>query len=86
MYVVIVYDTDQKNCTKLHKQLKKYLMWNQRSVFEGNVTEAEFKEVRHLLEQVRHPDSHIVFYKMANEKMLEREEIGQGNGNISNIL
>lgn len=42
MYVIIVYDTEHDNCVKLHKQLKKYLFWNQNSVFEGTVTVAQY--------------------------------------------
>ncbi len=86
MYLIIVYDTDRKNCAKLHKSLKKHLMWNQRSVFEGNVTEAQYVEIKHLLKKVRHPSSYIVFFKVDNEKMLEKEELGTGEGHVSNIL
>lgn len=86
MYLLIVYDTDKRNCAKLHKSLKKYLMWNQRSVFEGTVTSAQFVEIKHLMEKVRHPNSHIIFYKIENDKLLEKEELGTGGGHVSNIL
>jgi CRISPR-associated protein Cas2 len=86
MYVILVYDTEKKNCAKLHKQLKKYLNWNQNSVFEGNLTEAQFKAVKILLEDIRVPESHITLYTVGNEKFLTREEIGEGRGNVSNII
>lgn len=50
MYVIIVYDTEHDNCVKLHKQLKKYLFWNQNSVFEGTVTVAQYAKIKHILE------------------------------------
>ena len=86
MYVIIVYDTEHDNCVKLHKQLKKYLFWNQNSVFEGTVTVAQYAKIKHILEETRSENSHITFYSIENEKFLCREEQGSAKGNISNIL
>jgi CRISPR-associated protein Cas2 len=86
MYLLIVYDTDRKNCAKLHKYLKCYLHWNQRSVFEGTVTEAQYRKIKDTIDQIRASNSHVVFYAMENEKLLRREELGMGEGNVSNIL
>jgi len=86
MYLLVVYDTDKKNCAKLHKALKRYLNWNQNSVFEGIVTEAQYVEIRNLLDDKRVPESHITLYRIESEKILEREELGESRGNVSNIL
>ncbi|MFP4351299.1 MAG: CRISPR-associated endonuclease Cas2 [Puniceicoccaceae bacterium] len=86
MYLVLVYDTDKKNCAKLHKALKRHLHWNQRSVFEGQVTPAQLAEIKHTIHRIRHPKSHIVFYQIENEKMLKKEELGEGEGNTGNII
>ena len=86
MYVIVVYDTEQKNCVRLHKLLKRYLFWNQRSVFEGALTVAQLAEVRDLVERTRAKDSHVVFYIMENEKLLRKEVLGVGNGLTSNVL
>jgi len=86
MFVIIVYDTESKNCVKLHKHLKKYLHWNQNSVFEGSVTKAQYVEIKYILEEKRAEDSHITLYCMENEKLLKREELGIARGNTSNIL
>ncbi|MEA2012455.1 MAG: CRISPR-associated endonuclease Cas2 [Verrucomicrobiota bacterium] len=86
MFVIIVYDTEAKNCVKLHKQLKKYLYWNQNSVFEGTVTKAQYIEIKHILNEKRAAKSHITLYSMENEKLLKREELGNPQGNTSNIL
>ena len=86
MFVLIVYDTESDNCVKLHKYLKKYLHWNQNSVFEGNVTRAQYVKIRDILEEKRAPKSHIVLYSMENEKLLTREELGNAQGNVSNII
>lgn len=86
MYVIIVYDTERKNCIKLHKLLKKHLFWNQNSVFEGTVTRAQYKQIQILLNRERAQDSHITLYSMENEKLITREELGDPKGNTSNIL
>ena len=86
MFLIIVYDTDKKNCAKLHKSLKKYLFWNQNSVFEGNVTKSQYMEIKHILNEKRAKNSHIVLYSMENDKLLKKEELGEGKGNTENIL
>lgn len=86
MYVIIVYDTESKNCAKLHRQLKKYLNWNQNSVFEGSVTQAQYVKIKDILETTRVDQSHITIYSLDNEKLLKKEELGSGKGNTSNII
>ncbi len=86
MYLIIVYDTEHDNCVKLHKLLKKHLFWNQNSVFEGSVTQAQFAKIKKLLNDIRAEDSHITFYSVESEKLLHREELGEPRGNTSNIL
>ena len=86
MYVLIVYDTEKENCAKLHKFLKAYLHWNQRSVFEGPVTEAQYRKIKDTLDDIRAADSHVVLYTVENEKLLRREELGAGDGNVTNVI
>lgn len=86
MYVIIVYDTESRECPKVHKSLKKYLNWNQRSVFEGNITVAQYSKIESSLEKFGTPNSHIVIYSIENEKFLNRKEFGEGKGNTGNII
>ena len=86
MFLIIVYDTEKQNCANLHKLLKKYLFWNQNSVFEGNVTEAQFREIKFLLQKKCVPESFISIYAVENEKFVRKEQIGIPKGNTSNIL
>jgi len=86
MYLIIVYDTDKRNCVKLHKHLKRYLNWNQNSVFEGTVSIAMRTEIIMLLKELSVPESCITIYTIDNEKFVNREEIGNPKGNQSNIL
>ena len=86
MFLIIVYDTERKNCVRLHKQLKRYLFWNQNSVFEGTVTKAQYVEIKHVLQQEMVDDSHIIIFSMENEKLLTKEELGAPKGAIDNII
>ena len=86
MYLIIVYDTARDNCVKLHKLLKKHLFWNQNSVFEGNVTQAQLVKIKKLLNEIRAEDSHVTLYSIESEKRLHREQLGPPRGNTSNII
>ena len=86
MYLIIVYDTEHDNCVKLHKLLKRHLFWNQNSVFEGNVTHAQFARIKKLLNDIRAENSHITLYFVESEKLLCREELGEAKGNTTNII
>ena len=43
MYVIIVYDINVDRVNKVKSFLRQYLYWIQNSVFEGDVSESEFK-------------------------------------------
>lgn len=86
MFLIIVYDTERKNCVRLHKQLKKYLFWNQNSVFEGTVSKSQYIQIKHILEKEMVEDSHIIIYSLENDKLLTKEELGQPKGTTDNII
>lgn len=41
MFVILTYDVGEKRVNRVRKTLKKYLIWTQNSVFEGEITEAK---------------------------------------------
>lgn len=43
MYVILVYDVDQKRTAKMLKLCRRYLSWIQNSVFEGEISEVQLK-------------------------------------------
>ena len=86
MFLIIVYDTDKRNCRRLHKQLKKYLFWNQNSVFEGTVTKSQYIKIKHILEEEMVESSRIIIYSMENDKLLTKEELGPDEDNSHNII
>lgn len=87
MYVILVYDIDQKRVGKMLKLCRRYLNWIQNSVFEGELTDVKLKE---LLNEARvimkvESDSLIVF-KSRQEKWLDKMVIGKEKNNLDNLL
>ena len=46
MYVILVYDVDQKRTAKMLKLCRRYLSWIQNSVFEGEISEVQLKQLQ----------------------------------------
>ncbi len=46
MYVILVYDINQKRVGKALKICRKYLTHIQKTVFEGNITESRLKALK----------------------------------------
>ncbi len=87
MYVILVYDVNQKRVGKMLKLCRKYLNWIQNSVFEGEITEIKLKE---LLKKSRsfideETDS-IILFKSRQEKWLEKEVVGNERSPTDNII
>lgn len=78
MYVILVYDCGEKRVQKMLKLCRKYLMWIQNSVFEGEISEARLKELLMCADKFldKKTDS-IIIFKNRNKEWLEKEIIGQ---------
>ena len=87
MYVILVYDIEQKRVAKMLKLCRKYLNWIQNSVFEGEITEVKLRELKIRAKELmdENYDSLIIF-KSRQEKWLEKEVIGNEKNEIDNIL
>lgn len=62
MYVIIVYDIEQKRVAKVCKYLRRYLTWVQNSVFEGETTPARFKEIKIGLKKLSTKKSTLYYF------------------------
>lgn len=77
MFVILVYDANEKRVQKFHRICKKYLTWVQNSVFEGNITEAKLRIlIDELKEIMNEQEDSILIYKFRVKKYYERESIG----------
>ena len=52
MFVVITYDVDKKRCSKVMNFMRRYCFHVQDSVFMGEVTEKQYKEIRKGLSKI----------------------------------
>lgn len=88
MYIIAVYDVDQKRCGKMLKLCRRYLHHIQNSVFEGEITEGKVEELKMRARRIMSEaegDSLIIF-KSRNEKWLDKEIVGCDKKPVDNIL
>lgn len=77
MYVILVYDCGVERVNDVRKFLKQYLSWVQNSVFEGELTDAEFMKVKATLKaMIKHDYDSIRIYKLRSDKYLDVEQLG----------
>lgn len=87
MYIILVYDIEEKRVTKMLKLCRQYLNWIQNSVFEGELTEVKLKELLQRAKDImnRERDSIIVFTSR-QEKWLEKQVIGREKNELDNVI
>lgn len=87
MYVIIVYDAGVKRLNKVRIFLKQYLNWVQNSVFEGELTKAEYLRIRLRLKDLIDEDEDCIFiYSVRDRKYLGFEELGTRKAEIDTII
>ncbi|AOV95119.1 hypothetical protein AQV86_04310 [Nanohaloarchaea archaeon SG9] len=86
MFVVAVYDVAQEKNRKVLKFLRARMHWVQNSVFEGELTEGELREIKDYLEEITDIGDSVIIYQMGNQKYIEREVIGEEKGSSSQVL
>jgi CRISPR-associated protein Cas2 len=87
MYVILVYDIEEKRVAKMLKLCRRYLNWIQNSVFEGELTEVKLKEL--LAEAGKKMDKEkdsLIVFKSRESKWLEKEVIGKEKNDLDNLL
>lgn len=87
MYIIAVYDVGQKRVGKMLKLCRRYLNWIQNSVFEGEISEAKFMELKYNALSImdKETDSLIIF-KTRQEKWLDKEIVGKEKQELDTFL
>lgn len=87
MYVIAVYDINEKRVAKMLKLCRRYLNWIQNSVFEGEITDLGLKELIHEARQImdEREDSFIVF-SSRDERWLTKTIVGRERSEVDNFL
>lgn len=87
MFIILVYDFNQKRVGKALKISRKYLSWVQNSVFEGEISDANYVKLKMELERLVNPkEDSVVIYKFRTLKYSHREELGFKKGGDDFIL
>ena len=87
MYCILVYDVQEKRVTKALKVCRGYLHWVQNSVFEGELTDGQFKELQSRLKKTIKPDKDsVLFYKFAHDGLFNKEIMSQERATTDNML
>ena len=86
MYVILVYDVDQKRTAKMLKLCRRYLSWIQNSVFEGEISEVQLKQLTSEARNLMDEKDSLIFFKSRDEKWLEKEIIGDEKASVKGAL
>ncbi len=92
MYVILVYDIStedrgNKRWKKVFGICKRYLMHVQKSVFEGEMTEAQAKKMEmEIKKNIDNSKDSIIIFKSRNERWLDKEIWGYDDNSTSQFL
>ena len=86
-YLIVTYDISEERVNKVRKILKKYFMWVQNSVFEGEISEGKLFKCKLELEKVidKEVDS-IYFYSLENRLNYRKTVLGVEKEMTGNVL
>ncbi len=86
MYIILVYDVDELRVGKVNKYLKRYLLWRQNSVFEGELSDVLIEHMINGLKKIILDSDSIVIYKFKVKSYIEDIIIGSEKGDNTNII
>ncbi len=87
MYIIVVYDIEEKRVAKVCKFLREYLHWVQNSVFEGELTDGKYKELQLGLKKLIKGDKDsVLFYKLRAEYNMEKDTMGVEKAGLDSFI
>jgi len=87
MYLLIVYDVGVERVNRVKSYLRTELHWVQNSVFEGEVTESQFRRIEMNLKRIIDEDKDsVVIYSFRSESAVKRNVLGVEKSPIDVIL
>jgi CRISPR-associated protein Cas2 len=87
MFVIVVYDVEEKRVTRVLKYLREYLNWVQNSVFEGELTDGKYKEMEiGLKKKINIENDSVIIYQFEDESRVEKKIIGTEKGGTETML
>ena len=87
MFVILVYDTAAERNPQVLKTCRKYLHWVQRSVFEGELSAAQYRALTTALQdELDLTYDSIRIYRTRTPHLVETAWLGVQTGNQDSIL
>ena len=87
MYVILVYDMGQKRVGKMLKLCRRYMNWIQNSVFEGEMTEVQLKELLYEARRIMNEEEDsLILFKNRDPKWLDKQIVGVERQSTDNFL
>jgi CRISPR-associated protein Cas2 len=87
LFIIMVYDINQKRVARVLKTSRKYLYWVQNSVFEGEISEANYKKLKMEFSRIiNEKEDSVIFYTFRTTKYSNRETMGIKKGGDDNII
>ena len=87
MYVILVYDINEKRVGKMLKLCRQYLNWIQNSVFEGEISEVKLQELLLKTKAFILPaEDSIILFKSRDSRWLDKQIIGLERMSTDNFL
>ena len=87
MYVILVYDFGERRVSKMLKLCRKYLNWVQNSVFEGEITDLQLKEIESSAAKFMNPDEDsIIIFSSRSQMYMDKRIIGVERNTTDNFL
>ncbi len=93
MYIISVYDVStitkegKRRLPKIMKKFRAYLNHVQKSVFEGELTEAGLKALKiEIKKLIKDKEDFVIFYRIDNKNNLKREFMGKDFDPASNFI
>ena len=86
MYYLAVYDINTCRVQKMLKIFRRYLTWVQNSVFEGELTKAQYRQLKSEAEELMDEGDSVIFYGLRDERYVDRETLGEEPGERGRFL
>lgn len=88
MFVILFYDVNQKRVGKVLKVCRKYLVWEQNSVFEGEITGARLEKLKMELKKLikKEKGDSVVIYTFRTMKYSKRIILGEDKKDDSEFI
>jgi len=83
----MAYDVNIKRITRILKIGRKYLNWIQNSLFEGELTKAQFERLKADIQRIIDPqEDSVIFYTFRSTKYMDKQYLGLQKSDISSFI